>query len=401
MLVVLALSAAVLRADKLTLNNGTVIEGTVIKQSTGYWVKTADGESRIIPASDVASLVKSGAAGAPQGNVPGAMAPAGGSTSYDGVSRKIAAADTIGAVISILNDYIKTNPAPDDLKKAKDALVTWTDLATSGAEKINGKWVSGAEYKAIVEKSITLVDEAIKLAMENQMIQSIAKLNEANKVYPNSFDVNFWLGYTSLMKESFDEAAQFFEKATKLNPKSPEATANLGLVYFKKKQFEKAILQLQKAAELGDTPEIAIDLVAAISLSPEQMQRNAKIKGAIEAAHLLASKYHIPDGAGRGGFVIVRLVQHRTTIEGAPPGAITSGTGFVVASDGVILTNRHVVKGGKSYEVILQGGAKVPAEVIIIDDEQDLALVRIKPPSRWQPSNFPTTTAPATALNAP
>ena len=50
-------------ADKLTLKDGTVLEGKVIKQSDQYWVKTKDGESRIIPATDVASYVKTPSSG--------------------------------------------------------------------------------------------------------------------------------------------------------------------------------------------------------------------------------------------------------------------------------------------------------------------------------------------------
>jgi S1-C subfamily serine protease len=133
---------------------------------------------------------------------------------------------------------------------------------------------------------------------------------------------------------------------------------------------------VQKAAELGDTPEIAYDLTAVINLSPPGIQSSSRIKGAVDASHLLASKYNMPPEIWKRGLLPVPLREHRGDEPGE--GAISSGTGFVISPDGLILTNRHVVKGGKTFQVILQGGTKVPAEVVVIDDEQDMALIRIK-----------------------
>ena len=42
-------------ADKLVLNDGTTLEGTVIKTSDGYWIKLSDGCSKIVPNEQVQS----------------------------------------------------------------------------------------------------------------------------------------------------------------------------------------------------------------------------------------------------------------------------------------------------------------------------------------------------------
>ena len=52
-LILLAVSAA--RAATLTLNDGTVLEGTIIKTADGYWVKLSDGSSKIVAKEDVKS----------------------------------------------------------------------------------------------------------------------------------------------------------------------------------------------------------------------------------------------------------------------------------------------------------------------------------------------------------
>ncbi len=58
---------------------------------------------------------------------------------------------------------------------------------------------------------------------------------------------------------------------------------------------------------------------------------------------------------------------------------IGSGTGFIVSSDGLILTNRHVVADDKAdYTAFLNDGTRLPAKVLARDPVQDLAVVKIE-----------------------
>lgn len=53
------------------------------------------------------------------------------------------------------------------------------------------------------------------------------------------------------------------------------------------------------------------------------------------------------------------------------------GTGFIITSDGLILTNRHVVSEEADYTVITQDGKNYPGEVLALDPILDLAVVKI------------------------
>ena len=65
---------------------------------------------------------------------------------------------------------------------------------------------------------------------------------------------------------------------------------------------------------------------------------------------------------------------------------IGGGSGFIVSSDGIILTNRHVVEEEDAdYTVFTGNGEKYEAEVIARDPVQDLAIMKIK-----NGSNLPT-----------
>ncbi len=57
---------------------------------------------------------------------------------------------------------------------------------------------------------------------------------------------------------------------------------------------------------------------------------------------------------------------------------VAAGSGFIINSNGLILTNKHVVNiSGASYTVITNDGKKYPAQVLARDPVQDLAVVKI------------------------
>jgi S1-C subfamily serine protease len=408
-LIVVALAAVLFaapaaRADRVTLNDGTVMEGTVIKQGDNYWVRTRDGQRKVVPATDVKSVQKGpGPAPAvpstptaptttpklkPGAAVPSAdadaastaKAPASPSAALDyaATEHKANGVDAPLAAVTLWQAFIDSKPKnKDELAAAKQELAKWKKLAETGAEKIKGKWVGGEERKQILEKAKTLNREGWELLKGNQTVQAVKKFEEAVAAYPNSFQANFFLGYIQMIQRKEDAAQKYFDQCLRLRPNSAETHANIGLIHLSKKRLPQAVASMGKAAELGDTKEIAQNLITCVSHLPPAQRRSDKLKPAIEAARLLAAKYGI---SGDSGLVIVGLSEN----DNKPPAGegqaagLSSGTGFVIAADGLILTNRHVVDGGKTFLVMMNDNTQKSAEVVVIDDEQDLALVRVK-----------------------
>lgn len=65
--------------------------------------------------------------------------------------------------------------------------------------------------------------------------------------------------------------------------------------------------------------------------------------------------------------------------EGAPaPGRMQAlGSGFVISSDGFIVTNNHVIADARDIEVIFADGAQSPATLVGTDPATDIALLKI------------------------
>lgn len=74
-----------------------------------------------------------------------------------------------------------------------------------------------------------------------------------------------------------------------------------------------------------------------------------------------------------GGFEFSQPCQKGTKLE-----KVGGGSGFIVSSDGLILTNKHVVVDVKAeYSVITYDGNKYEAKVLARDPAQDLAIIKI------------------------
>jgi len=364
-MVVVMLSSPLLLADQLTLNDGAVLEGTVIKQADSYWIKTPDGKSRVIPLADVKSHVS---ANAP--TIPGTT------LAFVNAKRRADAVESPVAAVAIWLKFLESKPADADRAAGDIELEKARKLAEDDAEKINGKWVGGPQRRAIVAKAVALCAAAAELIAQNQTLAAQKKLQEAVKAYPNCYQAIFSLGYLSLQAKNETDAIRYFEQGLRLRPNSSEALNNLGVAMLAKPDYARAIDLVYRAAEIEDSRIIAQNLVNVLSVAPPNLRSGFRYKAATEAAKLLAGKYNIAEPIRNYALLPPRLKPK----DGEPdlPGVRSSGTGFLIRDDGLILTNRHVVDGAQNLLVLLPGNVRKTAEVITIDDELDLALIQVK-----------------------
>jgi serine protease Do len=70
------------------------------------------------------------------------------------------------------------------------------------------------------------------------------------------------------------------------------------------------------------------------------------------------------------------------------PKAKSMGSGFLISSDGYILTNSHVIDQAESIQVTLQAGTEYDAKVVGRDTLTDIALLRIKTDESVTPAHL-------------
>ena len=104
-----------------------------------------------------------------------------------------------------------------------------------------------------------------------------------------------------------------------------------------------------------------------------------------EFVNPLGDNNNSPFGDLFPNFEIPQQVQNGTQYQ-----EVGAGSGFIVSSDGLVLTNKHVVSDSKAdYTVYTNDGKKYKAKVLALDPVQDLAVIKISQPSGSSEKTFP------------
>ena len=94
-----------------------------------------------------------------------------------------------------------------------------------------------------------------------------------------------------------------------------------------------------------------------------------------DAALLDAYSHAVIGVVDRVGPAVVRVETRRKDRSGRPAGGV--GSGVVIAPDGLVLTNSHVVEGGREFALTDSEGRVMDARLLGEDPDTDLALLRV------------------------
>lgn len=76
--------------------------------------------------------------------------------------------------------------------------------------------------------------------------------------------------------------------------------------------------------------------------------------------------------------VAINIEGTKTNVWGQISAYAASGSGFIITTDGYVVTNNHVISGASTINVTLTSGDTYPAELIGCDEENDVALLKIE-----------------------
>jgi 2-alkenal reductase len=87
--------------------------------------------------------------------------------------------------------------------------------------------------------------------------------------------------------------------------------------------------------------------------------------------------------AAQAGPAVVTIINHQQTQQslfGPVAGGTAEGTGFLIDTNGDIVTNNHVIDQEQSLDVVFANGRKVPGTLLGHDPLNDLAVVKVSTP---------------------
>jgi serine protease Do len=77
---------------------------------------------------------------------------------------------------------------------------------------------------------------------------------------------------------------------------------------------------------------------------------------------------------------VVATIPGQQTYFGRTGDSTSTGSGVFISSDGYILTNNHVIEGGKQFQVIYSDGTQHDASLVGTDQYSDLAVLKVTSP---------------------
>lgn len=90
--------------------------------------------------------------------------------------------------------------------------------------------------------------------------------------------------------------------------------------------------------------------------------------------------------------------QENTGLPGQDGTVVGGGTGFVLDNEGHIMTNNHVVDGATDIEVSFTDGTLARADIIGLDPDSDLAVIKVDLPAEYLAQLKPTVFGDSSAL---
>lgn len=96
------------------------------------------------------------------------------------------------------------------------------------------------------------VDQALEMAERGRIRSGEKMLSQLLDEYPHIDMVQYGMGVICLMKDDYDRAIPYFDKAIKINPYFVEAWFNKGAAHQKRVDLGETIRAYQKVVELGD-----------------------------------------------------------------------------------------------------------------------------------------------------
>jgi serine protease Do len=137
---------------------------------------------------------------------------------------------------------------------------------------------------------------------------------------------------------------------------------------------------LPAPADARSHPDSFADLVETLLPAVVNISTTQKVKQSAEGEGRQAPQFQFPEGSPFRDFF--DQFNRRRGGNGGPPhqrrNATSLGSGFIIDTQGYVVTNNHVIEGADEITVILQNGKRYEATIVGRDKKTDMALLKIE-----------------------
>ncbi len=141
------------------------------------------------------------------------------------------------------------------------------------------------------------------------------------------------------------------------------------------------IALIMLVAACGDSPDDGSE-----SIAPPAVSTHTPVSADASAPVLNVQFIGVTDLSDTNKSSLAELIERiQTSVVQISTGSGSSGSGFIIDADGLVITNEHVVDGARSVEVRLTNGRSYTGSVLERDATADLALVQIDDNGSFNP----------------
>jgi tetratricopeptide (TPR) repeat protein len=251
----LLLSAGSAPADTITLKDGQVIQGQLVRQGDSFLVQPDQGADFAIPISDVGKIVLSRSKNPQQEAI----------DQWEYIQFTITQQNDLPQIISTIQTYLKKYPNSPKLNDAQALLMQYTRYKAQSYIKYGGNWMTPNECNEAQQQVQTLVNGSIKSIHAGAPAQALDEARKALVINPGDGDAMIIAGVAEYSQGHRQDALTWFNKLLNQDPQNIIALNDAGVVSFALNinLQPRALVCYQTALNLASGNRMLLDNVAA------------------------------------------------------------------------------------------------------------------------------------------
>jgi Flp pilus assembly protein TadD len=235
--IVLFLLAGSLRADIVTLNDGTRLEGELKRTPDGYLITEASGKQTLVAASDIRGIERKRSA----------STPAGAEQSLASLRRSLESLSDPASAVQRLGAFISQNPGTPAATDAAQDLRVWQERADKHLTRVADQWLTHEQLVELQSRGSAQAVQILPIIQAANPAEALAAVDKALASAPNNPALLYLKGVVLYRQNQLVPARKAFETVAQAFSEHAPTHNNLAVILFQTHAVMPAMLEYDKA----------------------------------------------------------------------------------------------------------------------------------------------------------